>query len=655
MSTTNSDSSMDFGLPTVPSGGPGRPAEHGVWLDGDVLACACPDCGAPMSIRLWLMVADCFRCGSSIELSEEQEQIALHLFREQEETKREVSQEAAAAILPTVLRKPKSTPRPAAQPETVQPETTQPTSPSTPTTPASPSAEPRGRPRRVAASHVHRGARAHVRDIYEKGGIAVLLAGLFRDLPAWLISLVIHLIAICLLAIWFDVPVDDSPTITLSTSLSADDLEGEQGEIEETLLDVFEFDDPGAIEIEGVIEEVGAPTKDEVVLDPVDVPLDVPDPVGNLPAVATRPSSQLTPAPVGRMFAGRDPTVRAQAVEFSGGTSATEAAVARALVFLARHQNKDGSWSLDRFANTPDCDASCRRGAGRTHSDTAGTAMGLLPFLGAGQTHLTGEHQDAVFRGVKWLVENQKENGDLRGVGNGRMYAHGQATIALCEAFALTGDDQLREPAQLALNFIVRAQHPAGGWRYRPGEPGDLSVVGWQLMALKSGQMAYLHVPRKTFELASLYLDQVQRDKIGGRYAYQRSRPPTEAMTAEGLLCRQYLGWPREHPGLKNGVDFLLEKHPPNANRPNIYYWYYATQVMHHYGGTSWERWNAEMRNTLVATQEKKGHSAGSWTPRGGHSSQGGRLYMTSLAACILEVYYRHMPIYSEDVLEGYE
>src|SRR5262245_22594353 len=43
-----------------------------LWLEGDVLMCACPDCRAPMSVRLWLMAADCWNCGASIELSQEQ-------------------------------------------------------------------------------------------------------------------------------------------------------------------------------------------------------------------------------------------------------------------------------------------------------------------------------------------------------------------------------------------------------------------------------------------------------------------------------------------------------------------------------------------------------------------------------------------------------
>ena len=95
----------------------------------------------------------------------------------------------------------------------------------------------------------------------------------------------------------------------------------------------------------------------------------------------------------------------------------------------------------------------------------------MLPFLGAGQTHLAGKYQGTVSRGLRWLIENQGDDGDLRAGANGNegMYTHGQATIVLCEAFAMTGDEELRVPAQKAIDFIVKAQYHDGGWRYPPG------------------------------------------------------------------------------------------------------------------------------------------------------------------------------------------
>ncbi len=278
------------------------------------------------------------------------------------------------------------------------------------------------------------------------------------------------------------------------------------------------------------------------------------------------------------------------------------------------------------------------------------TAMALLPFLGAGQTHKEGKYQQTVDRGLAYLVRNMKlgnSMGNLSDAG-GRMYSHGLAAITLCEAYAMTNDPGLLQPAQLSLNFIVYAQDPVGGgWRYEPHQPGDTSVVGWQLMACKSGHMAYLKVPRRTVLGVTKFLDFVQDDN-GAMYGYTvPARGP--ATTAAGLLCRMYLGWKHDEPALKAGVQYLDRMGPTE----NMYFNYYATQVMRHYDGEFWETWNKKMRDPLVTSQDKKGHAKGSWYfSRDPWSDKGGRLYCTSMAAMILEVYYRHLPIYGKQAAD---
>jgi hypothetical protein len=333
-------------------------------------------------------------------------------------------------------------------------------------------------------------------------------------------------------------------------------------------------------------------------------------------------------------------------VKQEGGTTLTEAAVARGLRWLALNQLPDGRWSLSRLPHA-------NGGQGHVQSDTAATSLALLPYLGAGQTHLVGMYKDNVSRGLRWLINEQKADGDLRGnsQGNTGMYAHGQSAIVLCEAYGMTRDEALRVPAQKALDFIVAAQHPGGGWRYRPGEAGDTSVAGWQLMALQSGRAVGLVVPDATFENASHFLDTVANSDQS-RYAYLPHNGPTHVMTAEALLCRIYLGWKKDEPGLGAGIRWLLGEHLPTKNDPDIYYWYYATQTMHHYGGPEWNRWNLHMRDVLVASQEKSGKNAGSWAPAGRHASEGGRLYMTALSVCTLEVYYRHLPVFRQLEIE---
>ena len=121
------------------------------------------------------------------------------------------------------------------------------------------------------------------------------------------------------------------------------------------------------------------------------------------------------------------------------------------------------------------------------HADAGATGMALLCYLGAGQTHKTkGPYRKNIERALLWLVRHQDRNGNLARDCISPMYSHGIATIALCEAFGLSGDRNVGQAAQGAINYIIAAQNPNDdGWRYNPGDPGDTSVVGWQIMALK--------------------------------------------------------------------------------------------------------------------------------------------------------------------------
>lgn len=593
---------------------PTAPGE--IWLEGDVLACACPECHALMSIRLWLMVADCTRCGTSVELSEQQEQEALRLLR-----RRRVQPLPKAPLAP-----PLAPPPPPPPPEPVLKPAPKPEPPSA----APPLAKPPREKRLPMATLVKLRRRLDP-----------------RELPAWLISTLIHIALLLLLAMLVDTVRNRPQPIVLSAVIGPNHEVGEPGlEGIEDDIQIAEPGSPPVVENPAALAPV--PLSDHTVDAAFPLPELPASPTGaGLPLLPSAIDSSGIPAGIAHMFAGRDPRLRTTLVRREGGTTYTEAAVDRGLRWLSKHQSSNGSWMLEAFHKVKGCDGKCS-GPG-SMSDMAGTGLALLPFLGAGETHLSGRYREIVERGLAFLLENQEKDGDLRGVGAASMYAHGQCAIVLCEALALTGDKKLREPAQKAIDFIVAAQHGAGGWRYSPGMPGDTSVLGWQLMALHSARMARLKIPKSVFARAALYLDSAEADPYGSTYAYQPGMYPRSSMTAEALLCRQYLGWPKNHPGLNRGIRLLLEEDLPGKQPCNIYYWYYATQVMHHMGGEVWQTWNLAIRDRLVAMQETKGHAAGSWDAdldQSGYKAAGGRIYMTSLAICILEVYYRHLPIY---------
>ncbi len=337
----------------------------------------------------------------------------------------------------------------------------------------------------------------------------------------------------------------------------------------------------------------------------------------------------------------------------SGGTAESAQAVEAALEWLAAHQFADGSWSFNHGA-APQCQMRCRNPGIFTDSRNAATGLALLAYLGAGETHHDGKYKNAVKQGLAYLTSQIKRGGSGGSLHErrGRMYSHGIASIAICEAYAMTHDRALMKPAQDVINFICYAQDPqGGGWRYEPRETGDTSVTGWQLMALKSGAMAGLKTAPNVFQKTTSFLNSVQKD-YGANYGYTEpgdGRFGGGGSTAIGLLCRMYMGWKKDNPALKRGVTFLSDKGPSLAG--DIYYNFYATQVLRHWEGDEWKKWNDVLRDHLVAKQSKAGHEGGSWYFDKGDEGAiaGGRLYDTAMCALTLEVYYRHMPLYDRE------
>jgi hypothetical protein len=483
---------------------------------------------------------------------------------------------------------------------------------------------------------------------------------LLLALPSFLISLIVHIIMTAIAAlIVFTGPQVMQVALNASSSedvaadeldlsdLELSDVELEQAELSEAMESML--DTPSEFELE-------TPT----LLDTM--PMVVPDALSSL--------SEMMPAMGdmgnGEAFTHRNSAeAREQMLKNNGGTAASEAAVERGLKWLADHQLPDGSWDLNhqkgpgRFRQTPN--------PGRGEGQFGATGLALLPFLGKGYTHQEGKYQATVRRGLAYLISNIKPEGMNGGSymdTAGTMYSHAICTICLCEAYGMTKDPKLRDPALAALRFIVFAQDPiGGGWRYRPQEVGDTSAVGWQLMALKSGSMMGENAPPFVFDRTKKFLDSVQSHG-GVRYGYLGpSQQPGSGTTAVGILSRMYLGWNKENPTLLEAIDYLSELGPdtrdfeagagnvPDAEA-NMYYNYYTTQIMRHHGGKPWDEWNEVMREFLIASQEKEGFAEGSWFFENGHSSAvGGRLYSTAMAVMTLEVYYRHLPLYRSEAL----
>jgi outer membrane biosynthesis protein TonB len=410
----------------------------------------------------------------------------------------------------------------------------------------------------------------------------------------------------------------------------------------------------------------------------------------------------------------RSGSARGETARARGGSPASEAAIERGLLWLARHQAANGAWSfehphcIDPFGR-PSQQCLCRTKGYIDGHTKASTSIALLPFLGAGNTHLDGPYKEVVYRGLEQLKtildielkELHPDNPDFVSTFSGDLYGYGITALVMAEAFGMTGDPDLERYVNALTVFLARHQHPLGGWRYELGQPGDITVTGWQVVALKSSQLAGAAVHSDIFRQADKFLDsltppaplsrpgrtQVVANKVGGmnrdptRYHYLASfansttREPGECTSAVGLLCRLYTGWSSNDPSLLKGVNQLLKSNTHPALL--LYRNFYLAQILLHIDHPAWEQWNRRNRDYLVrmqvteTTRMNQRNPAfgsppceiGSWyltNPNGTtknairdrHLAPAGRLAHTALAILTLEVYYRLLPIYKPVAIE---
>ncbi len=367
-------------------------------------------------------------------------------------------------------------------------------------------------------------------------------------------------------------------------------------------------------------------------------------------SLATRRTLDVAGLPA--MYRGRQPQQRQRLVIEQGGSADTEAAVDAALAWLARSQHpRDGHWDTQAWEGGRDTREFAASG-GTAHgiqADTATTGLALLAFLAAGHTHQQGEYQPQVARGVDFLRSSQSPATGCMAGNAGRyvaMYCHGIATLALSEAYIMTHDESLRRPLERAVHYTVVTQHPTtGGWRYQPGDQGDTSQFGWQVMALVSARSAGIEVPAHVWQGADRWLQRVSLGSHGGLACYTPDqRVASHAMTAEALTCRFFLQTEPSPELIDEAANFIVRA-APDQDPLNLYYFYYATLAMHQVQDHRWVAWNRALTAKLLETQRSAGSLTGSWDPDPVWGYTGGRVYSTALACLCLETYYRYLPL----------
>ena len=344
-----------------------------------------------------------------------------------------------------------------------------------------------------------------------------------------------------------------------------------------------------------------------------------------------------------------------------GGGKSSAAAIESGLEWLKNHQDEDGKWDCDGFNKHDETGEQCD-GLGNGVHDVGVTGLALLAFLGDGSTMRAGPYKDVIKGGIKWLREQQGDNGLFgTNASNDFLYGHAIATYAMCEAYGLSNYTLLQKNAQQGINYLEYHRNPYAVWRYQPRDnDNDTSVTGWCIMAYESAKYFKLQVNDGAIKLSETWLDQVT--DANGRAGYTKAGEPSsrhvgdhmtrfppekgEAMTAVSLFCRFFMGQdPKEKPTMKQAAE-LLKMRPPvydtKSGSIDYYYWYYATYAMYQMGGEYWKNWSAKLNDAIVKPQRSDGNFKGSWDPIDVWGEDGGRVYSTATLVLTLEAYYRY-------------
>ena len=498
-------------------------------------------------------------------------------------------------------------------------------------------------------------------------------SGLLTMAPAWAVSMLVHIIVLLSMALVVnEVPKPEAPRMITA---SAPEVEENFEEFEEVVEDQPVVPDQETAELmilpaSAEVREVEVVTQadeldaSQTSVEIADISMDVAASTDLLSAVGTAGG---TAAGLG----GRTSSVIRSDMVRSGMrgiyTVELEQQIDKdseeAINWLWDHQLPDGGWSFDCSKN-PSCQGQCDnpKSKGHLNDRVAATALALWPSLMKGYIHggsrpkTKVDHRPKIEMGLAFLARNVIEGKGKAYHKGGDMYSQALTAAVLCEGYAMSQDKRLKEPAQIAIDFIQAAQDPSGGgWGYQPKRPGDTSIVAWQMVALKSANMSYLRVNPLTVKKAVSFLDSVQSDG-GAAYGYSDPASVRPALTGAGLLCRIFTGWKRDNEALLRGARSLAKRGPTS----DMYYTYYATQVLYHLQNqlpTEWAAWQTALIPMLHKAQVTEGHQKGSFFKGmdAGHAADvGGRLYITSMATMTLEVYFGKGVIYAKEAADDF-
>jgi len=309
--------------------------------------------------------------------------------------------------------------------------------------------------------------------------------------------------------------------------------------------------------------------------------------------------------------------------------------VSKALRYLRRSQMSDGCWKSDGFGN--------EKSAGVT-------GLCIMAFLSAGHTASEGEHATAVANGIRWVLGRQKANGVIATDGDFEMYHHGICTLMLAEAVGMCPPDlaeDVRTALAKAVDVILRAQRREGvhngGWRYTVNSAdADLSVTGWQLLALRAAKNVGCDVPGSSIDRAVMYVRRCF-DENRGTFAYTIRGSLTVPCAGTGILGLELCGKDQHRARESLRAAAYVLRNPIAFEQPHCFYGlYYCSQAMFQLGDNYWVSYRTRLHDLLLRNQR----GDGAWVGNDGEARRVGAGYTTAMAVLALTVEYRFLPIY---------
>lgn len=464
-----------------------------------------------------------------------------------------------------------------------------------------------------------------------------------RATPIWIMSILLHGIVIATLA-WFIIekPKPKKEIIINTAIIEKHTPEPEDTPIPPTIKETAKIPTEVIVELppQDTQEEVSdvdeTPNEDTnnqsqgVEVGKSDTPLT------GAAFTGTIGSGSLSSGKFGTRFGGKKFALRK-----NGGTPQTEDRVAKALWWLANHQEEDGHWDSGKY-----------EGSGTPEVDSACTGAALLTFLGAGYTDRTGTYKKNVASAVKWLLSAQKPNGSW----DQRNYANGICTMAIAEAVGMgIGGTEAKKSAEMAVDYLLKQQNASGCFDYvGPSNRDDMSVTGWCIMGLKSAILANIKEKEihAAFQKCGAFFDKTEgtKDNTSTTKGLAWYTPGSTGTGAAGgacqaiaMLIRQYLGWERSAPWIVAASEGQVSKIPNAYETADVYRIYYSFLTLFQQGGPQWKTWNEPVSKMIVAAQRQDGDFKGSWDPnKSSHMDKGGRVLFTAFLCLSLEIYYRY-------------